>query len=215
MRQTKWFFLAVMALVTAVQGQEEMIGTWQNIEAEPEQFTLRFAADGSFEMILPAPLVFADDDDEEGDGDDGFSLTEYAAGTQFQLTGEWLIDEQQLLSLSVEETNFIADGLTIEEFWIEAGKELAAVEAESEGVTEDEYEEFEQSMIDFLFGFFPPDILMQELAGQFDGLLFGYEVDGNFLTLIDDDIADMWRRVEPTAVPEITWAQVKAGAGQR
>ncbi len=81
MRRTGCVILTVFILGTVVQGQEELVGTWQLIDSEPE-LTARFGEDGEFEMILPAAAVF-----DEQDMD--FSNAGFVVGAVFVLSESW------------------------------------------------------------------------------------------------------------------------------
>jgi hypothetical protein len=205
-KASTWVVLA--ALATSAQGQEQLVGTWQLIEAEPARFTLEVRADGGFEIVLPAAAVF--DGDEEG-GDDDFDIAEHAEAASFYLVGRWQAEGDRL-TIWVDRTDFSAGGLSLDEFWMEMGRALAAFRAETEAVDAAEYEGLEQSTIDLLFALFPPDELMAELTALFDGTVYRYAVDGGTMTLTGPEgQTDAWRRVEPTVMLDSSWGQVKAG----
>ena len=136
-----------------------------------------------------------------------FALSTAAFG-QEDLIGTWEIEADEV-TIDVEEATFSANDYTLEEFWVEIGRMLAEAEAESEGVADEEYDEFEQNMVDFVFELFPPDELLNDLTIFFDGTMT-YEVDGDLLTTTDDETIDQWRRVTPSPVLGTSWGQVKS-----
>lgn len=196
-----WVLLGLGALADA---QETLVGTWQLVEAEPVRFTLQLKDDGRFEVVLPAPLVF---EEEEAEG--GFDLSAFALGAEFLLSGNWSAEGGRL-DVSVEEATFSASGRSLETFLVEAGRALAGATAEAEGVPEEGYETFERDVVDLLLRSFPPAALLEEVAAFFDGASFEYAVSGDVLSLTDEEGTEEWTRLSPTAVPAAGWGRVKS-----
>ena len=208
MRSVGWIAIAALAFVAPADGQDELVGTWQLIEAEPEEFTITFASDGSFAAVLPSSLVF-DEPEEAEEPDEHFSLAEIAEGAEFHLAGEWEVDGDEITFLATG-AEFIWDGGDFGEFWVEAGKALAASTAESEGIDEANYEQFEQETIDALLLLYPPEEFLNVLVGVFDESTMSYSLEGDVLTLVDEDGPEEWRRVDASsAVPELSWGELK------
>ena len=206
---------AIMAVATAATGQEELIGTWQVIEVEPARFTLAFGEEGGFVMVTPAAMFFEPDEEEP---EDDFSLEPFFAGYEMRLTGRWEIDEEGLW-IFTDEAEFLGGDTTLEEIIIIAARALAMQTAAEEDIAEEDYEDFEAVLIEFLLSEFPPDVLLSEantyVDEEFFGTVFTYSVEGDMLTLTDEggagEASDL-RKVVDTAVPEISWGQIKAAA---
>ena len=203
---------AAIALATTASGQQELVGTWQLLEAEPATFTFHFDDDGGFQAVVPA-IMFFEDDEDEADEDD-FSLAPFFEGAEYLLSGDWEIDEDGLW-ISTWEAEFLGGEATLEDVLIEAGEFLATEIAEEDEIADEDYEEFEVGIIGFLLSEYSPEALLFAAHEHFDeevfGSAFSFEVENDILTLTDEfgDASDL-RRVTETAVPDLPWGQIKA-----
>lgn len=207
-----WIVAAAITLATTASGQQELMGTWQLLEAEPTRFIFQFDDDGDFQAVVPAIMFFENDEDEAGEDD--FSLAPFFERAEYLLSGDWEIDEDGLW-ISTWEAEFLGGDATLEEVLIEVAEALATEIAEEDEIADEDYEEFEEGIIDLLLAEYSPEALLFEAHEYFDeevfGSAFSFEVENDILTLTDEfgDASDL-RRVAETAVPDLTWGQIKA-----
>ncbi len=200
-----FLFLAAAPLFA----QEELHGTWEGtvVVDRVGEITnrLTFEADGSFE--IDQVIQVKDDflaDVEVPEAPAMETISAYGTGT-YGVEGNSLMVEIAELDLKVDGEGFI-------EFFTRVARGLARYAADSHGVSEESYPEFEQAFVDEFFAVLD-EVELLAVFGE-EGGTSTYTIDGNVLTLTTEADAGVWEfeRVDgaPTAVARTTWGRLKS-----
>ena len=227
--------MVLLVTVAVVGAQSELAGTaWQtgdgDTAGELRPMSMRFGDDTmgclnwtstaacDVEIIVPAEIVFADEG-EEGD----FDLAAFAAGmdAEFRLRGVYDVTDLAAssphtghLTTEILVAEFHADDLTLTEFLTGAARLAAAEGAEEDGVSAEEYAEYEQTIIGSFLILFEPEELQAAVAELFTDT-FWYSVREDVLNLSALNAGwgrSVWySRGRSTALLPLSWGEVKIG----
>ena len=230
---------SLLLLVSAipVQAQDELLGTWEQIEIEEgkdadktERFALflTFDQDGTFqfEITFDGNLTgfFGDfvlelvaevrDAAEGGDPDVTDTETGIYANVELgdgtfllALADSWEVQGDEL-DMAVETTELTMSGLALGEFFVPVLDRLVAESGDESGMSAEEAEEVRSRVLLEL-----PALLEDfdtAIADEVGGTVT-FDVTGDTLVLTDEGGDDDWSRsAVPSAVTPVTWGQAKA-----
>ncbi len=208
-------FLVFLAPATAQEDQ--LIGAWELRENDEEgEFVTWIIAkpEGEFEIRgegRPSGDFFGSFEDEETLGFDIFPDVELMT---INATGVWRATGDSLY-LDVKEVDFVLDGLSAEEFFIQIAKNFARNLANMNDIPDAAYPAFEEEVVNQFLENFDLGELSEILDEEGT-----YTLDGDVLTLTTTDEnglveTDDYRRVPlSSAVSATSWGRLKENWGR-
>ena len=221
-------FLCLLALPLAAQ-EEALYGTWESPIAFDElgegTMRLTFEADGTFDLDLvvdvPGGMLGMDEiPDDEFLDEEAQKIVEMISALEgisahgtYQVTGDslWVYSDDGMVE-------YIVDGESVEpvEFWTPVFRFSARIfavlaAAFGEEISEEDYEAFEQAIVDEMLAELDAEPLGFTLSGT-------YSIDGDtlFITAAEEDGVETVETLEfqriddATAVVQTTWGSLKA-----
>ena len=200
-----FLFLAAAPL----SAQEELHGTWEGTVDDNRvgEITTRliFQADRSFE--IDQVIAVKDDFLAEVDVPEAPAMEEISASG----SGTYGVEGDKL-SVEIVDLDLQVDGEDLVEFFTQVARDLARYAADSHGVSEESYPEFEQAFVDEFLAVLD-DVEFLAVFGE-EGGTSTYAIEGNALTLTTEADGGVWEfeRVDgvPTAVARTTWGALKS-----
>ena len=198
-------FLCLLALPLAAQ-EEALYGTWEGTIADAElgEVTVRltFKEDGTFNQIHQGPLL----------------LEAYAEATaealtidSFHQTGTYQVAGDSLW-VDIDSVYYVVGGEKVEvvEIMTQLIREMARLALALGEISEEEYPEAEQAVIDEFLAGFNEEELLAELA--MSGT-YAVEGDSLFLTTTEEsgvETVELHRIDDATAIVQTTWGGLKS-----
>ena len=205
--------LLSLTLHLPIQAQDDpLLGSWELhvIDEDGEETTrVTLAPDGSFEIsgeAQPSGDLFGDAEDVEGLGFEVFPPVELM---EIQGTGTWHTVGDSLY-MDIVELEILIDGVEIEQWFTDVGKDFARNLADLNGIPDEAYPAFEEEVVQqFLTG-----LEEEPLSETFDQAgTFVIEDNELQYTLTDDEGSietDLYQRMPiVSAVGAATWGQIK------
>ena len=141
--------------------------------------------------------------------DDFFDFT----GTvELHHTGTYRVDGDSLW-LDSDNGHFVVDGVKLEllDFMIRLLRSMAALFAEELEVSDEEYPEFEQAMVDEFLAEFDEEEFLAEFAADLSiGGTYAVEGDVLYLTEEEEVVLELHRIDDATPIARTTWGALKA-----
>ena len=211
---------AGLLVSTAISAQDELVGTWElRLDEDEEGFegttTMTLSANGDLEILLEAefpPEFFGDFTSDDEDAPDLPLFTEGIA-VRIAARGSWEADDEEF-TLSIDEVEFTINGLSVDEFFREAAFEMAAALAEELEISEEDFPDFEETVVESVMVQFDPEGFGENLSDVFgEEETCHYEIVGGILIVEDEfgDETEFRRIVVASVVTERSWGQVKSG----
>jgi hypothetical protein len=143
------FAFTALLLATVTHAQDGLVGTWNEVIEEEEgvegSASLIIKEDGTAELIAEVQFgpefvdLFLDDGELDAVPDISFFTEGFSM--QIVVTGRWEVTGTQL-TLSEGEVSVTLDGLTVEEFFIGMAREMSAILAEEQEISEEDFPAF-------------------------------------------------------------------------
>ncbi|MDE2811894.1 MAG: hypothetical protein OXM01_02640 [Gemmatimonadota bacterium] len=201
-------FLCLLALPLAAQ-EETLHGTWEGtiVDAELGEGTVHliFKEDGTFNQIYQGPALLEGFADDEATGAEALIIDSFHQTGTYQVAGD-------SLWVDIDSVYYIVGGEKVEpvEVMIQLIREMARLALALGEITEEDYPEAEQTVIDeFLAGFNEEEMLVElAMSGT-----YVVEGDSLFLTTTEErgvETVEFHRIDDATAVVQTTWGGLKA-----
>ena len=199
-------FLCLLALPLAAQ-EDALHGTWEGTitDAELGEVTVRltFKEDGTFNQIHQGPLLL--EVDAEATGAEALTIDSFHQTGTYQVAGD-------SLWVDIDNAYYVVGGERIEvvEFMTQLIREMARLALALGEISEEDYPEAEQTVIDeFLAGFNEEEML----AGLAVSGTYAVEGDSLFLTTTEESGVETveFQRIDvASAVAPTSWGALKA-----
>ena len=200
-------FLCLLALPLAAQ--EALYGTWEGTitDAELGEVTVRltFQADGTFNQDFEGSALLEGFADDEATGAEALIIDSFHQTGTYQVAGD-------SLWVDIDSVYYIVGGEKVEpvELLTQFIREMARLALALGEISEEDYPEAEQTVIDeFLAGFNEEEML----AGLAMSGTYAVEGDTLFLTTTEEsgvETVEFHRIDDATAVVQTTWGDLKA-----
>lgn len=201
-------FLCLLALPLAAQ-EEALYGTWEGTIADPElgevTVHLTFKEDGAFNQIAQGPALLEGWADDEATGAEALIIDSFHQTGTYQVAGD-------SLWVDIDSVYYIVGGEKVEpvEILIQFIREMARLALALGEISEEDYPEAEQTVIDEFLAGFNEEEMLAELA--MSGT-YAVEGDSLFLTTTEEsgvETVEFHRIDDATAVVQTTWGALKA-----
>ena len=199
-------FLCLLALPLAAQ-EDALHGTWEGTitDAELGEVTVRltFKEDGTFNQIHQGPLLL--EVDAEATGAEALTIDSFHQTGTYQVAGD-------SLWVDIDNAYYVVGGERVKlvEIMTQFIREMARLALALGEISEEDYPEAEQTVIDeFLAGFNEEEML----AGLAVSGTYAVEGDSLFLTTTEEsgvETVEFHRIDDATAVVQTTWGGLKA-----
>ena len=201
-------FLCLLALPLAAQ-EEALHGTWEGIitDAELGEVTvhLTFKEDGTFNQSYQGPLLLEGFADAEATEAEALTIDSVHQTGTYQVAGD-------SLWVDIDNAYYVIGGERIEvvELMTQLIREMARWALALGEISEEDYPEAEQTVIDEFLAGFDAEELFAEFA--MSGT-YAVEGDSLFLTTTEEsgvETVEFHRIDDATAVVQTTWGDLKA-----
>ena len=201
-------FLCLLALPLAAQ-EEALHSTWEGTIADPElgevTVHLTFKEDGTFNQIYQGPALLEGFADDEATGAEALIIDSFHQTGTYQVAGD-------SLWVDIDNAYYVIGGerVKVVEVVIQLIREMARLALALGEISEEDYPEAEQTVIDEFLAGFDEEELFAEFA-----MSGTYAIEGDtlFLTTTEEggvETLELHRIDVASAVVQTTWGGLKS-----